>query len=379
MTNEPPAGTVTFELTQNLRCTPGQAWQLLTDPTQMNRWSTAKITLADGGVDDLPNTAGALRTVTLPGGRARLKEVVEHSEAPFRLDYRVHDGGPALLHHLGRQRIDPSPAGCTITWTVEMRLVSTVATRLLASRVRAQVAESLELLSRLDPPDEKPLAPIPVRVAANTAAPRRAALAVLESQRDLADRLAASDDPKQWFARVYSYVTQEMIDACPGLANPDWVLRLIPVFDEYYTRSLLAFERGEECEPMWQKAWSTCERRDPDNPARPVMAGLLRGVSAHIDADLPRAIADVHSRYYSDRDLREFRPDYLRLAPVFTAASDRLLHDLPRSHKPWWTTAASRIHPQVRDALLARRGYDVGKHRFRAFAAAVDTTARVNR
>jgi hypothetical protein len=104
------------------------------------------------------------------------------------------------------------------------------------------------------------------------------------------------------------------------------------------------------------------------------MKGLVYGVSAHIDADLPRALVDVHTAHYPDRDLREFRPDYLRLAPVFTAASDRLLADLPRSHKPWWTSLAARIDPQFRDALLGRAGYDVGRHRVATFAAAVATT-----
>ena len=61
-----------------------------------------------------------------------------------------------------------------------------------------------------------------------------------------------------------------------------------------------------------------------------------------------------------------------RLAPVFTTASDRLLADLPRSHKPWWTPLASRVHPQFRDSMLARNGYDVGRHRVKTFARAVD-------
>ena len=45
-----------------------------------------------------------------------------------------------------------------------------------------------------------------------------------------------------------------------------------------------------------------CEREDPDDPARPVMAGLLAGVSAHIDADLPRA-KNIHwlgQKQYAD-------------------------------------------------------------------------------
>ncbi|MGO3325832.1 DUF5995 family protein [Gordonia sp. (in: high G+C Gram-positive bacteria)] len=363
-----------FRLRRDLDCSPEQAWTMLTEPDQMNRWSTARIELRDPGVGDRADGVGALRTVTLPGGRAKLREVVERSDFARSFDYRVYDGGPALLDHSGRQEITPTPTGCTLTWTARMQLVSQTATTLLANRVRGQVAESLDLLAGLKPP--APVAPPTVmpRSDVDLTTSRCAATQVLTQQRETADRLAADDDPKQWFARVYSYVTDEMLGICDrgGVDNPDWVLSLIPVFDEYYTRSLVAFESGAPCEPMWQRAWSACERRDDRKPHVPVMKGLMSGVAAHIDADLPRAISQLHRAEYADRDLREFRPDYLRLSPVFSAASDRLLDDLPRSHKPWWTGIAARIHPQIRDALIARQGYDVGRHRFAAFAAAVD-------
>lgn len=363
-----------FRLRKDLPYTAGQAWTMLTDPEQMNRWSTALIGLTEAGVGGRPDGVGTLRTVTLPGGRAKLREVVEHSEFARVFDYRVYDGGPALLDHSGRQEITPSADGCTLTWTVNMRLVSRAATALVARRVRAQVAESLEVLAGLTPPEAVAAPDTMPRIVTDLAEPRRIACEVLDAQRATADRLAAVDDPKQWFARVYAYVTDELIGVCDrgDVDNPDWVLSLIPVFDEYYMRNLVAFERGDECEPMWQTAWSTCESRDDRNPHVPVVKGLMSGVAAHIDADLPRAISQLHLGAYADRDLREFRPDYLRLGPVFSAASDRLLVDLPSSHKPWWTGVAARVHPQIRDALIARQGYDVRRHRFAAFATAVE-------
>ena len=371
--------TASFTVTADLPHTPQQTWRLITDPEWMNTWSAARIDLVDAGVGDRPDGVGALRTVTLPNGRTRLKEVVEESEYPHRFVYRVFDGGPALLAHRGVQEITATPDGSRLTWTVDIGLIARLASEAMARSMARQVGYSVDLIAGVAPPQESPPPPAHARGAARDLADLRAAAELtLAAQRGIADRLASEGDPKQWFARVYEYVTDEMIGACAGrgtatLDHPEWVLSLIPVFDRYYTRSLQAFEQGEACEPAWQKAWSMCEREDPDDPARPVMAGLLAGVSAHIDADLPRALVDVHRESFPDRDFREFRPDYLRLAPVFTAASDRLIADLPRSHTPWWTSAATRIHPQVRDSLLARRGYDVGKHRIRAFAAAADS------
>ncbi|MDR2281534.1 MAG: DUF5995 family protein [Gordonia sp. (in: high G+C Gram-positive bacteria)] len=367
----------TFTVTRTLRCSREQAWTMLTVPEQMNRWSTARIDLFEHGVGDRPDGVGTLRTVTLPGGRARLKEVVESSEFPSRFAYRVHDGGPALLDHRGELALVTTSDGCRLTWTVRMQLVPAVATAAVARTIRRQLGESLDTLALLDPPEAVAPPDVSVRTARDVAPLRTQALAVLDAQRATAQRLAAEDDPKQWFARVYSYVTEEMIKACDrgDVDNPDWVLDLIPVFDEYYTRNLSDYEAGRECEPMWQRAWSRCERSDERRPHLPVMSGLLAGVAAHIDADLPRALAGVHRSRYADTDLRAFRPDYLRLSPVFTAASNSLLADLPRSHKPWWTGLATRVHPQLRDSLLARKGYDVGRHRFEAFARALETAS----
>ncbi len=379
--------TADFTLTRTLHCAPDVAWRLVTDPAQMRRWSTARVDLADPGPGERPDAAGALRVVTLPDGKRKLREVVEYAELPHEFRYRVYDGGPLLLSHQGVQTFSPIEDGRTeLTWQVSMRLISAPLSRLLCRVIRKQVAESLDHLADLAESAD---------VGGASTAPRSTPVTVpgsaefdslladaqesLRTQRGIADGLAAANDPKQWFARVYQYVTEEMITAATGgasppafaLDHPDWVLALIPTFHRYYEHNLTAYRTGGDVEPSWAKAWSTAESPDSKRPHLPVMKGLLYGVSAHIDADLPRALVDVHRAHYPDHDLREFRPDYLRLAPVFTAASDRLLADLPRRYKPWWVPLASRVHPQFRDAMLGRIGYDVGRHRVKTFAAAV--------
>ncbi len=231
--------TATFTLRQNLDCTPEAAWHLLTDPDQMCRWSTAPITPISLGPQDRPDTAGALRMVTLPGGRIRLREVVEYAEFPRTFRYRVYDGGPLLVEHRGEQRVVETSEGVEVQWTVDMTLFPRPLSHLMAWQIRREVQRSLtemESLARdldtatLTSPDE-----LPRRTAHNLDDLVSSALEIRVLQQEIADELAGADDPKQWFARVYQYVTETMIEAATGrlelgLTHPDWVLALIPVF-----------------------------------------------------------------------------------------------------------------------------------------------------
>ncbi|NLG45261.1 SRPBCC family protein [Gordonia sp. (in: high G+C Gram-positive bacteria)] len=377
-----------FTLTEDLPCSADVAWTLLTDPARMRLWSSAPVTLADPGVGGRPDTLGTIRRITLPHGRVAFLEIVEASERPHLFRYRVFRAGPLLRHHRGEQQIVALPDGCRVVWTVDVELLAPLLGRLMVGYLRREVRASLGALRRyvlqhgrdLDGVDPG-LSPAPDHVPVT--ADRLQALAAaahvsLVEQRAIAEELADEDDPKQWFARVYQYVTEEMIDAASDpespltLTNRDWVLALIPTFHEYFIDNLDRYRHGLPAEPAWQTAWSMCERTNPDNPALPVMRGLLAGVAAHIEADLPRALARVHRAEFADRDLREFRPDYLRLAPVFSTASDRLLADLPKHYTPWWVVPIRRLHPNFLDAALARSGYDVARHRLRAFAAATE-------
>ncbi|ALG83272.1 SRPBCC family protein [Gordonia phthalatica] len=375
----------TLTLTATLPCSADVAWSLLTDPARMNTWSSAHVTLTEPGAGDDAAGVGALRRITLPHGRISFLEVVEGSVPPHLLRYRVFRAGPLLRHHRGEQRITATAGGgCRIDWTVDVDLVVPLLGRGMVAYLRREVRSSLDAMRRiaeeldLGRTAAKPAVverrhPTPERLDALTAAARRS----LAEQRAVADELAAADDPKQWFARVYQYVTEEMIahaldpDSALRLENPDWVLALIPVFHEYFITNLDDYRHGREPESAWQRAWSICEREDPENPALPIMKGLLAGVSAHIEADLPRAIARVQAAEFPDRDLREFRPDYLALAPIFHTASARLLDDLPGSYQPWWVTPVRRLHPNFLDAAISRTGYDVARHRLRAFDEAV--------
>lgn len=353
---------------QHLSAPPASVWRLIGEPEQMNRWSSAPITLRSPGEDGRPNGVGAMRSVSVLG--TTLLEVVRAADPPHRLAYTVVGGVVGLRRHEGELVLEPTDdGGCDLTWTVDLEFALPGAAALATRGIGRQLRSSVEAMAALRAPD--PLPPIlsVARPPAELQPLRDEAESVLAEQRETADRLAAADDAKQWFARVYQYVTEEQLAHLDrgGVDHPDWVLRLIPAFHTHYARNLAAFEAGGTPDPMWSRAWGLAEQAGRTGSTVDIVKGLLLGVAAHIEADLVQALAAVHAEAFADRDHVVFRADYLRMAPVFTVASDRLMDDMPRSYVPLWLQGARRVLPaELRDPLM-RRYYDVPRRRLEAF------------
>lgn len=368
---------VTLVTQQPVAAPAAVAWTLLTDPDRMNTWSTARIELIDPGDRGRPDGVGALRRVLLPRGAARLTEVVHAAEPPHRFGYTVIGGVAALREHTGTITITPAgDAACTIRWEVVLRFavpgLAAVSKRLIGGELR----RSLRRLAELAPDATAAALPAPRHLdQRDLPALHEQVAAVLAEQRAIADRLAGVEDPKQWFARVYQYVTEEQLAHLrAGRAdNPEWVLRLIPRFHQLYLKNLTAFERGEPTEKPWAKAWGLAERAGASGSAEDMMKALLLGVAAHIESDLPRALHATYVEDFAGRcaadpiDYVYFRADYLRMATVFRIASDRLMAELPRRYAPTWLRATRAVlPPELRDQLM-RRYYDIPRRRLAAF------------
>lgn len=362
-------------LQHTLPCTADEAWRLMTDPDQMNRWSSAKIIGTDAGVDDRFDRAGALRTVITPAPiRSVLREVVVAARQPESFDYRVHAGPATVRHHQGRITFVAGDTGCSVTWTVRLEFVLPGLGALVERGLRGELGKSLDALERVaaDPPLAAPSSPANAdRGRPVDLEPLRArARATLAEQQVIAADLSAADDPKQWFARVYAIVTEEMIALVDSgtLQYPDWTLRLIPDFHVHYTRNLQGYIAGETIEKPWHTAWSRCEQTDAKRPIVPIISGMLAGVRAHIESDLPRSLSQVYLAHYrTTHHYKDFRSDYLAMARVFGIASDRLLEHMPRSYKPLWVRASVRLPAEMRSALLNKRTFDIPKARLVAF------------
>lgn len=364
-------------LERYLPAPPDRAFLYLSDPDLMNRWSLAHVRAVAPGDGGQHAAVGAMRAVTIRalGQQIVLDEVIERVEPPHKLVYRVVGGAP-LRRHRGEMSLSREGEGSRLRWKVEFKSpLSSMdyGMRLLLDR---QLRESLDRLERAVTEAPPSQLEAPIKFAESTPKELWAqAEAILKQQRTLASRLEDAGDPKQWFARVYAFVTEEQMALCRSgeIAHPAWVLRIIPRFHEYYAGNLqrwLGLERGE-AEAHWRSAFRAMENsgRWYRNPLAGLSYGLAKGVQAHIEEDLPRALADVYVDHYAGScDFARFRADYLLMGNVFRRSSRRMLERMPSKHFPPYARTLTLWLPQEgQDAVIHRRFYDIPRQRRRAF------------
>ena len=168
---------------------------------------------------------------------------------------------------------------------------------------------------------------------------------------------------------MYQYVTEAQREHCRAgrATHRAWVMRLIPRFHEYYVGNLRAHlgKAPGGAESHWQVAFGAMDRAHSGSET---VRGLLFGVAAHIEDDLPRALAEVYRRHYAGRcDFVRFRADYLLMASIFQRASERLVAEMPSDFLPLYLRVLEPVLPiEVKNNIL-NRYYDVPRKREQAF------------
>ncbi len=364
---------ITWE--RDLDAPPEIAWPHLVVPEKMCAWSRAAIARIEDGDGGAPHGVGALRKVTI-GKKISFEEVIAVS-GPSRLVYHVVRGLP-LRDHEGVMTLDETKRGSRLVWRVRFepitKALGAAASRMLDEQMNASLDALVRIVrgARAEKEGEQFGPPRTFhddddRVAELT----KDGAKILEAQRSLAGSLEG--DPKYWFSRVYEYVTEEQLRfVASGAHHRAWVLRLLPVFHRFYISNFEAHRAGKPTEAHWRVAFGAMDRAR----ARPnradgvaVIRGLLLGVRAHIEDDLPRALAEVWLAHYKNRcDYVRLRADYLRMADIFRVASARLLAEMPRAWIPPQIRVLLRVAPtEVQDWAFAKNYYDVPRARRRAF------------
>jgi uncharacterized protein YndB with AHSA1/START domain len=356
---------------ERIPASPLALWPLLTDPPRMNAWSEARIASARLGDGRRTDGVGAHRIVSVRG--STFHEVIAESEPPRRLVYCIFRGVSLLREHRGEILLFPEDSGTRLRWEVRVDFALPGLSSLTRAAIVEPLRRSVRALARVaQGADEVPLSPGRPTIPRAALEPLRAAAeAALEEQLAIAARLTDANDPKQWFARVYAITTELQLDHLPEVDHPEWVLRLIPRFHEDYARNLRRWEQGrrDEVDPLWASAYRAAEQGDPEKSPDKVILGLLLGVRAHIEEDLPGALADTYLDHFRDRcDYARFRADYVRMTPLFRRVSDRLLDQMPPRFLPPWLRAIRTFLPlEAVDALAGPRVYEVAPARLAAF------------
>jgi len=363
-----------ISLEVDIAAPPAVVWPYVVEPEYMNRWSTAPIRSLDPGDGGGPGDVGALRRIEVRafGRRSTFDEVIVASEPPRRMVYRVFRGLPVRKHE-GIITLEPTPNGTRLRWDVMFDFYLPGLGALSRSMLQGQLRASVDAMARLIPAEAGPsITARTTLVTSRELGPLRVdAERVLGEQRALAERLQRKGDPKYWFARVYQHVTEAQLALAENgeIAHPDWVLTLIPEFHRYYAGNLEGWIDGARSavEGPWQRAFRRMDQGGEHAPLATV-EGLLLGVKAHIEEDLPRALAEVWVRHYREHEYVRFRADYLSMGGVFRGASDRLLDEMPKSFVPGYLRVLRAVlAPEIADSIMNRNYYNVPVRRFEAF------------
>lgn len=131
------------------------------------------------------------------------------------------------------------------------------------------------------------------------------------------------------FLTLYGIVSAEMRERVRqrAFADPDWVHRYAVAFANLYARALAAYDAGRLDEVP--KAWRLCFDRARGGGGL-VLQDMFLGVNAHVNADLPYALAEISID--PDRDAR-YR-DHAAVNTVLGAVTERATHRLTELYAP---------------------------------------------
>jgi Family of unknown function (DUF5995) len=186
-----------------------------------------------------------------------------------------------------------------------------------------------------------------------------------------AEQLATTEslkgDMKYWFAKVYYFVTLNELKAIEANAYQYPMMKMQEVisFQATYKQNLENWRAGkkDQVEANWQAAFNAAERSTIRTPggwvlqvvslgqvatkSSDILDSLLPSMEAHIRFDLPRAIASCYDTNYAGipgLSMGDFRADFDKMEPVFTAAQANLQPEIDQYNSKEWGVDPGNWH-----------------------------------
>ncbi|MGH2956653.1 MAG: DUF5995 family protein [Solirubrobacterales bacterium] len=163
-----------------------------------------------------------------------------------------------------------------------------------------------------------------------------------------------SCDHRAVFALTYLRTTEEFLRTIEGdsasFADPAWVNHLDAVFAELYFRAYDSWEAGGAVPEAWRIAFETAASDDEQG-----IGDLMLGMNAHINRDLPYALAHVG---LLDGDGAARKADHDRVNEFLDRVIDPLQIELARLYDPIFALTDGEPSPLDEvGALAAVRGF----------------------
>jgi hypothetical protein len=162
-------------------------------------------------------------------------------------------------------------------------------------------------------------------------------------------RLDSAGDQRGILLRQYARSTCSVMATLEGgrFADSEWALSLLDLFEDYYFATLREVHPFPSvCPPAWEVA-----HRLATDPGTSKSDALLLALNAHINNDLPQALATLLERQWpaSSAALRRHRQDFWTLTDVIAEAvvDDGRRWALPRIVRSWrgdaWDSALALV------------------------------------
>ena len=175
-------------------------------------------------------------------------------------------------------------------------------------------------------------------------------MATLDRLQALLLQWNATGDRRAYFAEAYGAMTNAMLEGVTtgGFIDDTWVSRLLDRFADYYFEAVAAFDQSLVCPRVWLDAFEGCRREDLSR-----LQVVLLGINAHINHDLPLALADVLDDWdVLDATTREGRhADHEQVNAVIERSTD-LVQDAVVNRAVPLLAVADRLLGPVDEALF---------------------------
>lgn len=138
------------------------------------------------------------------------------------------------------------------------------------------------------------------------------------------------------FNKAYLRITAAVEKRLGSFDHPDFLNKFDVFFVRYYLRALYDYLNGRPVPPAWQRTFDYCRHENVRN-----FRALALGVNAHVNNDIPQALADSGFKPL-------YKKDYFMVNRIIDSTVNEVLGDLEVRHSLSRLYYRSGMHLTIR-------------------------------